>query len=567
MGILNKIWKSKLWLLITIVFLVALNWLASLYDTRIDFTNEKRFTLSKPTKKILKNLDDAVIVDVFLKGEFPSGFKKLANSSNEILSEFKEVAGNNFQYNFISPDDEMEGTAIKWGDTLSALGLYPINLKSQLKAGEQQQLLYPVALVRYKEKVMPVELYSGSSKAITYSEINSAEAMMEFKFADAINKLVQTEKPMVAYSAGNGEPGDVRSYDLANSVLLKDYNLKTLNLNTQPAIPDTFKLLIIVKPTQKFTDEEKLKIDQYVMGGGKLLLFIDKLDAEMDSLRIKNEVVAYDRGLGLDDLLFKYGARINSDLLMDLQCDFYPFVTNGSGQLEYLRWNYFPLFETKSNHTINKSIGLVSGQFVNSIDTIEADGIKKTILLSSSPNSRTIATPAVISGRENVNAAEDAKFKKANIPVAVLLEGKFQSLYNNRLSQAMNDSLQQYGLTFKPQAFADGKIIIVADGDMVLNAADKDGPLPMGINRYTAGTQYEYQFANKAFLQNCLDYLINPSGLSEAKAKDYTLRLLDTKKIEAEKTTWQLINIAVPVVLVFLFAIIYQWWRKRKYTK
>ncbi len=567
MGILNKIWKSKLWLLITIVFLVALNWLASLYHTRIDFTNEKRFTLSKPAKKILKNLDDAVIVDVFLKGEFPSGFKKLANSSSEILSEFKEVAGNNFQYNFISPDDEMEGTAIKWGDTLSALGLYPINLKSQLKAGEQQQLLYPVALVRYKEKVMPVELYSGSSKAITYSEINSAEAMMEFKFADAINKLVQTEKPMVAYSAGNGEPGDVKSYDLANSVLLKDYNLKTLNLNTQPAIPDTFKLLIIVKPTQKFTDEEKLKIDQYVMRGGKLLLFIDKLDAEMDSLRIKNEVVAYDRGLGLDDLLFKYGARINSDLLMDLQCDFYPFVTSGSGQLEYLRWNYFPLFETKSNHTINKSLGLVSGQFVNSIDTIEADGIKKTILLSSSPNSRTIATPAVISGRENVNAAEDAKFKKANIPVAVLLEGKFQSLYNNRLSQAMNDSLQQYGLTFKPQAFADGKIIIVADGDMVLNAADKDGPLPMGINRYTAGTQYEYQFANKAFLQNCLDYLINPSGLSEAKAKDYTLRLLDTKKIEAEKTTWQLINIAVPVVLVFLFAIIYQWWRKRKYTK
>lgn len=567
MGILNKIWKSKLWLLITIVFLVALNWLASLYHTRIDFTNEKRFTLSKPTKKILKNLDDAVIVDVFLKGEFPSGFKKLANSSSEILSEFKEVAGNNFQYNFISPDDEMEGTAIKWGDTLSALGLYPINLKSQLKAGEQQQLLYPVALVRYKEKVMPVELYSGSSKAITYSEINSAEAMMEFKFADAINKLVQTEKPMVAYSAGNGEPGDVRSYDLANSVLLKDYNLTVLDLNLHPLNADTFKLLIIVKPTQKFTDEEKLKIDQYVMGGGKLLLFIDKLDAEMDSLRIKNEVVSYDRGLGLDDLLFKYGARINSDLLMDLQCDFYPFVTNGSGQLEYLRWNYFPLFETKSNHTINKSLGLVSGQFVNSIDTIEADGIKKTILLSSSPNSRTIATPAVISGRENVNAAEDAKFKKANIPVAVLLEGKFQSLYNNRLSQAMNDSLQQYGLIFKPQAFADGKIIIVADGDIVLNAADKDGPLPMGINRYTAGTQYEYQFANKAFLQNCLDYLINPSGLSEAKAKDYTLRLLDTKKIEAEKTTWQLINIAVPVVLVFLFAIIYQWWRKRKYTK
>ncbi len=568
MGAIKKIINNKLWLPLVIVLLVLINWLASMYHTRIDFTNEKRFTLSTPTKKILKGLDDVVTVDVFLKGEFPSGFKKLANSANEILNEFKEIAGTRLQYNFISPDDAVEGTNVKWGDTLTALGLYPINLKSQLKAGEQQQLLYPVALVHYKEKIMPVALYNGSSKAITYSEINSAEAMMEFKFADAINKLSQNEKPMVAYSVGNGEPGDVRSYDLANNVLLKDYNLKTFNLNTQPAIPDTFKLLLIVKPTIKFTDEEKLKIDQFVIRGGKLLLFVDKLEAELDSLKsMNNQVIAYDRGLNLDDLLFKYGVRINSDLVMDLQCDYLPFVTNGSGQMEYLRWNYFPLFESKSDHVINKNIGLVSGQFVNSIDTVEAEGIKKTVLLSTSPNSRVIATPALISGKENVNAPEDNKFKKANIPVAVLLEGKFQSLYNNRLSQAMNDSLAQYGLVFQPQSISSGKIIVVADGDMVLNAADKNGPLPMGINRYTAGTQYEYQFANKDFLQNCLDYLVNQSGLSEAKAKDYTLRLLDSKKITAEKTTWQLINIALPVLLVFLFAVIYQWWRRRKYTK
>ena len=568
MGLIKKIGNTKLWLPVTIVLLVLINWLASLYHTRIDFTNEKRFTLSKPTKKILKSIDDVVQVDVFLKGEFPSGFKKLANSANEILSEFKEVAGNRLQYNFISPDEDMEGTNVKWGDTLTALGLYPINLKSQLKAGEQQQLLYPVALVHYKEKIMPVALYNGSSKAITYSEINSAEAMMEFKFADAISKLSQTEKPMVAYSVGNGEPGDVRSYDLANNVLLKDYNLKTFDLNVHAAIPDTFKLLLIVKPTKKFTDEEKLKIDQFVMRGGKLLLFVDKLEAELDSLKsMTNEVVAYDRGLQLDDLLYKYGARINSDLVMDLQCDYLPFVTNGSEQMEYLHWNYFPLFESKSNHPINKNIGLVSGQFVNSIDTVEAEGIRKTVLLSSSPNSRTIATPALISGKENVNAPEDDKFKKANIPVAVLLEGKFQSLFTNRLPQAMDDSLKKYGFEFQQQSFTDGKIIVVADGDMVLNGADKNGPLPMGVNRYTAGTQYEYQFANKDFLQNSLDYLINQSGLSEAKAKDYTLRLLDSKKITAQKTTWQLINIALPVLLVFLFAIFYQWWRKRKYTK
>jgi ABC-2 type transport system permease protein len=568
MNLFNKIWASKFWLLITITFLVAFNWLASLYHARIDFTNEKRFTLSRPTKKILKNLDDNVVVDVFLKGEFPSGFKKLANSTTEILSEFKEIAGSKLQYNFISPDDEMAGTTIKWGDTLSALGLYPINLKSQLKAGEQQQLVYPMAMVHYKEGVLPVNLYSGNKTFISPSELNSAEALMEFKFADAINKLSQQNKPMLAYSVGNGEATGDNTYDLVENTLRKDYNVFTFNLNTQPVIPDTFKLLLIVKPTKAFTDEVKLKIDQFVMRGGKLLLFADKLEAELDSLRsMNNQVVAYDRNLAFDDLLFKYGARINPDLVMDLQCDYLPFVVNGSEQMDFLHWNYFPLFESKSNHLINKNLSLVSGKFVNSIDTIEAEGIKKTILLSSSPNSRIIATPAIISGKENVNAPEDEKYKKASIPVAVLLEGKFQSLFNNRLSQAMNDSLTKYGAIFNKQCLSDNKIIVVADGDMVLNAVQKNEPLPMGMNPFTYGSKYQYQFANKDFLQNCLDYLVNPSDLSEAKAKDYTLRLLDTKKITAEKTMWQLVNIAVPILLVFLFAFIYQWRRKRKYTK
>jgi ABC-2 type transport system permease protein len=568
MSVFNKIWASKLWLLITIIFLIAVNWLASIYHTRIDFTNEKRFTLSKPTKKILKSLDDNVVVDVFLKGEFPSGFKKLAGSTTEILSEFKEIAGSKLQYNFISPDDEMTGTTVKWGDTLTALGLYPINLKSQLKAGEQQQLVYPIAMVHYKEGVLPVNLYSGNKTFISPSELNSAEALMEFKFADAINKLAHQNKPMLAYSVGNGEPTGDNTYDLVENTLRRDYNVFTFNLNTQPVIPDTFKLLLIVKPTKTFTDEAKLKIDQFVMRGGKLLMFADKLEAELDSLRsMNNQVVAYDRNLALDDLLFKYGARINPDLVMDLQCDYLPFVVNGSEQMDFLHWNYFPLFESKSNHLINKNVGLVSGKFVNSIDTVEAEGIKKTILLSSSPNSRIIATPAIISGKENVNAPEDAQFKKTNIPVAVLLEGKFQSLFNNRLSQAQNDSLTKYGAVFNRQCLIDNKIIVVADGDILLNAVQQNQPLPMGMNPFTYGSKYQYEFANKAFLQNCLDYLVNPSDLSEAKAKDYTLRLLDTKKITAQKTTWQLINIAVPILIVFLFAVIYQWRRKRKYTK
>jgi len=563
---------NKFWLPITIVAMVAINWLASMYHTRVDFTNEKRFTLSSPTKKIVENLDDVVLIDVFLKGEFPSGFKKLANSTAEILQEFKEIGGKNIQYNFISPDDELEGTNIKWGDTLTASGLLPINLKSQLKAGEQQQLVYPVALVHYKQNSLPVVLFEQKgmdvkkSYADAMKDLNSAEALMEFKFADAIYKASQTTKPMIAYAIGNGAPQDVRIYDLAENTLSQDYNLQQFNLATLPLIPDTFKLLLLVKPTEKFSDDEKLKIDQFVMRGGKVIMFLDKLNAEMDSLRIKNEVIAYDRGLELNDLLFKYGVRVNNDLVMDLQCDFLPFDVNGNGQFDFLHWNYFPLFESKSNHVINKNLGLVSGKFVNSIDTIEVEGIKKTVLLSSSSNAKTIATPALISGKENSNEPESDKFKKANIPVAVLLEGKFTSLFKNRVSQAITDSLEQYGVSFMQECITDNKIIVVADGDMVLNSISKNEPLPMGVNPLTVGSQYQYQFANATFLQNCLDYLLNPSNLSEAKAKDYTLRLLDSKKVTANKTMWQLITIALPIAIVILFAFIFQWLHKRKYT-
>lgn len=564
MDFFSKIIKGRWWFLITAVLLVAVNWFASVFHARVDLTDEKRFTLSSATKKILKNLDDRVEVKVFLKGDFPSGFRKLANSTQETLEEFKESADGKLKYALVSPDDNMEDTDVKWGDTLSAMGLYPINLKSQLKKGEQQQLVYPYALVRYRGKVIPVKLYSGIPN-IGRQEINSAEALMEYQLADGIYKLLEKQKPLVAYSIGNGEPQDVRTYDLVENVLKNDYDLKLLNIERVPFIDDTFSLLIIVKPARTFSEMEKLRIDQYLMRGGKLLMFLDVLDAEMDSLRIKNEVIAYDRGLGLSDMLFKYGARINNDLVMDLQSDKLPFDVNGNGQFEFLSWNYFPVFISKSDHAVNKNLGFVSGRFVNSIDTVEAEGIKKTVLLSSSANARTIAAPALISGRENVNAPEDEKFRKANIPVAVLLEGKFVSMFRNRLSQGMNDSLEKYGKSFLPQNITGNKMILVSDGDMVLNSVAQQEPLPMGMNPFTYGSQYEFSFANRDFLTNCLDYLINQSGLAEAKAKDYTLMLLDSKKLEGSRLNWQLLNIAAPVFIVLIFAIIFQWLRKRKY--
>lgn len=550
-----------------IILLAGINWAASVWHSRIDLTNENRFTLSDASVKLLQKLNEPVTVEVFLKGHYPSGFRKLSASTQDVLREFKEVAGNKIQYRFISPDETLPRTSVKYGDTLAGIGLFPINLTSQVEQGQQQQFVYPFALVHYKEKSIPVTLYQGKTPLINFQELSGAEALLEYNFINAISKVTQLTKPTVAYAMGNGEPNDIRIYDLMERYLKADYDLQACNLVDDPFIPGDFKVLLVVKPTLPFTEAQKLKLDQYVMNGGKILWFIDRLNAEMDSLQLKNEVIAYDRDLQLNDLFFKYGVRQNADLVMDLQCDYLPFDVNGNGQFEFLPWNYFPVFEGNNNHPINKNLGFVVGRFVNSIDTVEAEGISKTILLSSSANSRTISTPALISGKENVNAPEDAKFNKTHIPVAVLLEGKFISLYRNRLSQAMRDSLARYDQPYLPQNVSGTKMIVVSDGDMVLNSVFKNNPLPMGANPFTYGSQRDIPFANGNFLENCMEYLVNENNLMEAKSKEYVVRLLDSKKVKQEKTTLQIINIIVPVLTVILFALLFGWLRKRKYSR
>ncbi len=569
---IEKIFASRYWWLLLLVFLFVVNYLASAFHARFDLTKEKRYTLSKTTKDLLKQLDEGVEIDVFLKGEFPSGFKKLANSTAEFLQLLKDRNGSKIRYRFISPQDEMPGTGRSYEDTLVGLGASAINLSVQVKAGQESKRVYPVALVKYKGRQELVNLYSGGKRMISPNEINSAEALMEYQFAKTLDGLINPVKPLVAYSSGNGEPDlqkDYRTADLQQS-LDQDYQLFTFNLNRQAVIPDTFKVLLIVKPSLQFSEDEKLKIDQYLMRGGKLLCFIDNLYAEQDSLRFKPETIAFDRNLNLTDLFFRYGLRINTDLVMDLQCDFMPFAVGGNSetpQYEFLHWNYYPLFESKGNHTINKNTGLVATRFVNSIDTINVPDIAKTVLLSSSPNSRIISTPALISINENKNVPEDAKFNKKDIPVAVLLEGSFSSLYRNRASKSQLDSLKVAGTPFLQQGSKEAKIIAVADGDMILNdVSPQDGPLPMGLNFYALNTQYEYQFANRDFLMNCLEYLVNKPGIIETRNKDIVLRLLDTQKVGQQKTTWQFINIALPVLLILVLGVIYQQIRKRKYA-
>jgi len=574
-NLLNKIVNSKYGWIFLFGILFVVNLIASNIHLRFDLTKEKRYTLSSTTKDAILGLEENVNIEVFLKGEFPSGFRQLANYTDEFLRLLKDRNNAKIHYSFISPTEEMPGAKITYGDTLVGMGAVPINLTVQKKAGESSNIIFPVAVMRYKGKQALVNLYPGASGRISQEEINSAEVLMEYQFLKTLDKLTKEKTPTIAYATGNGEPTDYRIIDLEQT-MTKDYRFGPFDISAK-AIPGEVNVLMIVKPLKQFSEDEKLKIDQFVMRGGKLLCFIDNLIAEQDSLSFKDETIAYDRNLNLTDLFFKYGIRINTDLVMDLQCDMIPMVVGGSmnnPQIEFLHWNYFPVFAPAGNKLLNKNLGYVSGRFVNSIDTINVQGVEKTILLSSSPNSRIISTPALISLNENKNVPQDEKFRRNAIPVAMLLEGRFTSLYRNRVSKTLADSLAAAGTAYQAQS-VENKMIIVADGDMVLNDITPDnGPLPMGWNKYTY-REYQNQtsagksfipVANREFLLNCVEYLVNNPGISETRNKDIVLRLLDAKKLNEKKSTWQFINIALPVLLIVVFGWVFQQVRKRKYS-
>lgn len=573
-----KLLSSKIIVPLVIVSLVGINWLASVVHGRIDFTNEKRFTLSNSTRSVLKKLDAPVDITVLLAGDIKSEFKKLANSTKELLENFKNYGGNNIQYRFELPADGLDdSTKAMVYDSLIAMGLRPTNQQVQVKEGEgegkNQRQIFPGAILKYGDRTVAIDLLQGQIQKTVFNSddlldkesLNSAEALLEYKFANAIQQLTQKDIPIVAYAYGNGEPQF--GFPPVNSVfetLGRNFIVDTFNLHTQPlsALMD-YAAVVLVKPVEKFSDDDKFKLDQYVMNGGRLLFFVDVLYAERDSLQ-NGELITYARDLNLGDLLFRYGARINTDLIADKHCDKIPVEVGsigGQSQKQLLPWPYAPLLQPGSDNAIVKNQADVLGQFANSIDTVEAEGVKKTVLLTSSANAYTMPTPARIELNSLKTVEDISKFNRKDIPVAVLLEGNFTSLYANRVSQAQLASLQTDSMEFRKQS-ADAKVIIVSDADIVINQVSETiGPLPMGVNKYT-----KIQYANKDFFLNCTEYLANKNNILDARAKDYTLRLLDVKKTANQKGTWQLINIVVPVLLVCLFGFIYQWWRKRKYT-
>ena len=575
MKLLQKILNHKFWWAGILALFALVLFVSSLLHTRIDLTKEKRYSLSSSTKKLLGKLNEEVEIDVYLTGNLSSGFRKLKIASDELLENYRDYSNGNLHYKFIKPDAGLDDSAkALLYDSLVRIGIKPFNNKEYTNDEKSERWIFPSAVVKYKDKMLAVDLMSGKSGMDEESTLNYSEALLEFKFDDAINKLTKTEFPVVAYAAGNGEPEidfvnrklNPKVLDLL-TLMQKNYRFGVMDLRSGILNADTIKALMIVKPSIAFTEQEKIKIDQYIMQGGKVIWCIDKLYAEFDSLlRAKSDFVAFDKNLNLEDQLFKYGVRINSDLLQDINSAKQPLIVGNAGgkpQIERLPFPYYPLLSTISDNPIAKNLDHVLSIFPSSIDTVKASGITKTILLASDTNSRTISTPAIVS-LQSVKSEEDIRtFTKGHVPVAVLLEGNFSSLYANRFSKEMQDSIQQLtGVAFLSSGIKPSKQIVLSDADIVTNVVTQtQGALPMGTQQFE-----NYQFANREFLLNCMDYLVGDAGILETRSKDLTLRLLDKNKIQEEKTIWQFLNIVIPILIILLHGGVIQWQRKKKYA-
>jgi gliding-associated putative ABC transporter substrate-binding component GldG len=569
-------YKKYNWLLV-IFLMLLITIVSNQWFYKIDLTKEKRYTLSTSTKNMLNTLDNEIEIEVFLDGDLSSGFRKLKVAVKELLEEYRSYSNGNLHFVFHKPGEGLGDSAkINVYDSLFRLGIKPFNNQVKDKNGESQteRLIFPSAVIKYQGKILPVDLMSGKSGMDEETTLNYSEALLEFKLDDVIDKLTKKEFPIVAYAAGNGEPEidfvhkklNPKVFDLLN-VMRKNYRFGVMNLNDGILNADSIQALLIVKPSIAFTEQEKIKIDQYIMQGGKVVWLIDKLEASFDSLlRSKSDFVAFDKGLNLDDLLFKYGIRINPDLLQDLNCAKQPLVVGEAGgkpQIERIPFPYYPLLTSTSDHPISKNLDFVLSIFPSSIDTVQALGIKKTILLSSDTLSRTLGTPAIVSLKSVANEEDLKTFTKSHIPVAVLLEGKFNSLYANRLSSIAKDTIQNLtGIHFLATAIKPSQQIIISDGDLVTNVVTQtDGPLQMGIQQFE-----NYQFANKEFFINCMDFLVGNATIIEIRKKDFTLRLLDKTKVKDEKNIWQLFNTMIPITSILILGFIVYWIRKKNYT-
>ncbi|MBR5603490.1 MAG: gliding motility-associated ABC transporter substrate-binding protein GldG [Bacteroidales bacterium] len=562
---------------ITLVIIVVVNIIGSFIYTRFDLTSEKRYTLSDTSKEILRNLDDYVYFRIYLEGEFPAGFKKLRKETKEMLDEFRAYS-KFIDYDFINPSESND--AAERNETYKLLyqsGLNPTELAIQSKEGSQQIVIWPCALISYQNKEMPLDLLDTQLGKSSEAALNNSVQNLEFKFISAIKDLSQFMKPSVAFIEGHGELNENEVYDITQS-LSKKYNVKRVAINEQITslnrrtetqdssilINSNYDAIIIAKPTKPFSEKDKFIIDQYIMRGGKVLWLIDPVFATMDSLQSSESTMGNTLNLNLDDMFFKYGVRLNKNLLLDYNSAAIALRTGqmgGQAQIEYFRWYYFPLLNAASNNNIVKNINPIKADFVSSIDPVISDSdVQKIPLLKTSDYTKISPAPVFISLSMLRQTPDKRMFSQKGQNVAYLLKGQFESLYANRMSSAIMES-EEIGFRTSSEPTA---MIVVADGDITRNQfhIPKGYPLPLGFDQYTQVT-----YGNKDFIENAVSYLVDGEGLIGIRSRELKIRLLDMNKINSNILLWQIVNVVVPSAVVVVFGFILAIIRKRKFTK
>ena len=562
---------------VTMVIVAALNTIGSFVFTRFDLTSEKRYTLSDTTKETLSELDDYVYFKVYLEGDFPAGFKKLRRETKEMLDEFRAYT-KYIDYDFINPSADADPNEIN--DTYKTLyqqGLNPTNLMEQNPDGSTRQMvIWPGALVSYRNNTeIAIDLLENQLGQSSEEALNASMQNLEYRLLDAIVKVTRAQRPSIGFIEGHGELTESEVYDITQT-LKKNYHVtrgeiagkvdalldRHEDANGNVTAKIKFDALVIAKPTQPFDEKDKFLLDQYIMHGGKVLWLVEPVYATMDSLTSQESTVGVDQDLNLDDMLFRYGVRLNRNLLLDMNCAALPIRTGqvaGQAQLEFYRWFYFPLAQSASNHPMVRHLNAVKMDFVSSIDPTTSEGsIVKTPLLKTSDYTKVSGTPAFISLAMLRQSPDKRMFPSRGQNVAYLLKGTFPSLYANRIPADIEESKE---MQFLPESVPTS-MIVVADGDVIRNQIDviSKKPLPLGYDQYTQNT-----YGNKDFIENAIAYLVDGENLIAIRSREFKIRLLDPDKKVHQRLRWQLVNTLIPVGMVLLFGFVMALIRKKKY--
>jgi ABC-2 type transport system permease protein len=560
----KNFFKNNKWnLVIVILGLIAINIIASFLYFRIDLTSEKRYSLSTATKNILKNLDDYVYFQVFLDGKLSPSYKRLQKTIIETLDEFKAYNKRLIKYDLIDPaKGKDEATLRDYLKELEYRGLVPSIDYEISETGTSENVVWPCAIVTYKGRELPINFIYSNIPGSKELLINDAIENTEYKLIDGIHRITLQKKAKIAFIKGHGELDALEINDLA--LALQDYYIvNQIAINHQLKALDEFKAIIIAAPDSTFDEMDKFIIDQYIMKGGRVLWLLDGALADMDSLQSKSDILAIPNDINLDDMLFNYGARVNKDLVMDYHSAQIPVKTGQVGnqpQFSLFNWYFFPTVANIKGHPIVRNINDIKFEFASSIDTIAKPGIRKTILLSSGNYSRLLNTPSIISLNFLRIKADRSFFNRSNIPMAVLLEGSFTSLYKDRIPDTIaQDPDIRFTEISKPN-----RMIIVGDGDVAKNQVvfrqGKYIPYPLGYDRYTG-----IMYGNREFLLNCVNYLLDEADIISIRNRDINIRLLDKRKVEINLAVIRTINIVLPILLVCVAGVIIYFFRKRTY--